>query len=92
MLKSLKTLINQNFKKIRLTNKDSKNKIQELLSKREDKSNDKQITDEICQRNKQMIIEHIGDMSDTCGKMTKIKVWKIRQKLCPKKGSIIPVA
>ena len=63
-----------------------------LLSKREDKSNDKQITDEICQRNKQMIIEHIGDMSDTCGKMTKIKVWKIRQKLCPKKGSIIPVA
>ena len=91
-LKSLKTLIHQNFKKIRLTNKDSTNKIQELLSKRKDISNDKQITEEICLRNKKMIIEQIGEMSDTCGKMTRIKMWKIRQKVCPKKNSIIPVA
>ena len=91
-LKSMKTLVHKNFRKIRITNNASQSKIQELLSKRNPEENDEEITEEICQRNRRLILEQIGNMSDMTGNMSMMKMWKVKQKVCPKNATSVPVA
>ena len=55
-------------------------------------SDDEEIAEEICQRNKSRIIEQIGNMSDNTGNMSRLKMWKIKSKVCPKNSSSVPVA
>ena len=88
-LKRLKTLIHQNFKKVRISNQPKKCKVQELLS---NNKSDDEITEEIYLRNKSKIIEQIGEMSDHTGNMTRLKMWKVKNKVCPKNGQSVPVA
>ena len=69
-LKSLKTVIHQNFRKIRVRNTEQNNEVQNLLSKRGNIShglNDEEIAEKICEQNKCIIIEQIGEMSDPTG-------------------------
>ena len=94
-LKSVKNLILKSFRKIRLTNQENKSKVQNLLSKRKEMSKgsvDEEITEEICKRNKQIILEQISGMSDTSGNMNRVKMWKIKQRVCPKRANCVPVA
>ena len=51
-----------------------------------------EITEEICARNKRGIMEQISEMSDTSGHFSRLKMWKIKQRLCPKNGPSVPVA
>ena len=78
-LKRMKTLLHQNFRKVRINSQPKKNKVQELLS---NKKSDEEITEEIYLRNKSKIIEQIGEMSDHTGNMTRLKMWKVKNKVC----------
>ena len=69
--------------------------VQNLLTKRNEMpkgSVDKEITEEICRRNKETILEKIGGMSYTSGNMNRVKMWKIKQRVCPKRNNCVPVA
>ena len=91
-LKTMKTMVHQNFRKVRITNQKYSDKVQDLLSEKSSPEVDQQITEEIYKRNKQVIIEQITEMSDQSGNMTRLKMWKIKQKVCPKRTTSVPVA
>ena len=42
------------------------------------------ISDAVFERNRTMILEQISDMSDVSGGFSRSKMWKVRQKVCPK--------
>ena len=88
-LKALKTIITKSFRKIRVTGRKDDNKIPNCFSR---KATDDEITEEICERNKQIILQQISNMSDSSGNMSRIKMWKIKQKVCPKTVNSVPVA
>ena len=91
-MKCLKSIITQNFRKIRMTEKKDNSNVQNLLSRRNNNKDDDEITEEICARNKRVIMEQISEMSDTSGHFSRLKMWKIKQRLCPKNGPSVPVA
>jgi hypothetical protein len=91
-LKRMKTLIHQNFRKVRITSQKKESKVEELLSMRKSDGDDEEIAEEIYKRNKALIIEQIGNMSDHTGNKNRLKIWKVKQKVCPKKGQSVPVA
>jgi hypothetical protein len=62
------------------------------MSKDMDQDVDEEITEEIYKRNRRLIIEQTGEMSDASGNMTRLKMWKVKQRVCPNKGSSFPVA
>ena len=99
-LKNLKFCILQNFKKIRLNSKKKieNNEIGALLEKRKSadiqsrNSIDDSIANKIFERNRKIIIEQVGGMVDTACNLSRIKMWKIKQKVCPKTDVAYPVA
>ena len=99
-LKSLKFAIMQNFRKVRLTSKKTSksSEINQLLNKRrlEDSCSkiqlDDQVADKIFERNRKMIIEQVGSMVDTSSNLSRIKMWKIKQRVCPKQDVTYAVA
>ena len=95
-LKSLKTIIDGSFKKIRILNTNQDKYVQSLLSDRlHDPSNsdiEKEITEKITQRNINLILEQVSGMADTSGNLSRLKIWKIKQRICPKYEMNVPVA
>ena len=100
-LKNMKFIIQENFRKIRLNWKNQNElKIQELFETRQMliqnnqdmTENDEQISEQIYQKNRSLIIEQIGAMSDSSNNLSRIKMWKIKQKVCPRYEVDIPVA
>ena len=100
MVRSLKFAIMQNFRKVRLTSKKTSksSEINQLLNKRrlEDSCSkiqlDDQVADKIFERNRKMIIEQVGSMVDTSSNLSRIKMWKIKQRVCPKQDVTYAVA
>ena len=37
-------------------------------------------------------MEQIGEISDSSGYMPRLKIWKVKQRVCPKNHSSVPVA
>ena len=93
-LKNLKTVIHRCFRKIRVTNKKEEMFVQNLLSGNnlEDPNIDKEIAEKIYERNRNLIFEQVNAMTDTRGNMSRIKMWKIKQKVSPKHVPSVPVA
>ena len=95
-LKRLKTISHGSFKKIRLSNTNQDKYVQSLLSDRlHDPSNsdiEKEITEKITQRNRNLILEQVSGMADTSGNLSRLKMWKIKQRICPKYEMNVPVA
>ena len=99
-MKNLAFCILQNFKKIRVNSKvkSKPHEIDTLLEKR--KSIDVQsrsaieedIANKIYERNRDIIIEQVGGMVDTACNLSRIKMWKIKEKVCPKNDVPYPVA
>ena len=94
-LKSLNTIIHRNFKKIRISGKNKDESIQKNLTKwREENSNfnEAEITNIICEKNRKIILDQISCTADLSGNLSRLKMWKVKQKVCPKISSNLPVA
>ena len=95
-LKNLKTVIHSSFRKIRISNKKEDIYVQKLFSGRnpnlEDTEVDNEIAEKIYERNRNLIFEQINEMTDSSGNMSRIKMWKIKQKVNPKHMPSVPVA
>ena len=86
-IKSLKLIILQNFKKIRM--KKHKNKIDLYISKLIENKRlanehekliiEKEIAEKIFERNRKVILDQVGDMVDNSSNMSRLKVWKVKQ-------------
>ena len=50
------------------------------------------IAEEIFVKNRQLILEQVSGMSDTASNLSRIKMWKVKQNICPKFEVNIPVA
>ena len=76
-----------------MINKEKKNKVQNLLSKRNELLNGSvhQENEEICKRNKQIILDHLSGISERSGNMKRVKMWKIKQRVCPKQKTKIGI-
>ena len=54
--------------------------------------NESLIAEKIAERNKRIIIEQIQEMTDPTGNLSRIKMWKIRQRVCPRNENNVPVS
>ena len=100
-LKCMKNVIYENFRKIRINGKSPKDKqIQELYEKRSQAEQgslevteiDCLLSERIFERNRALIVEQINEMSDSSSNLSRVKMWKIKQKVCPKNEVTPPVA
>ena len=53
---------------------------------------EEEISNKIFERNRIMIIEQVGGMVDTASNLSRVRMWKIKQKVCPKTDISYPVA
>ena len=53
---------------------------------------EEEISNKIFERNRIMIIEQVGGMVDTASNLSRVRMWKIKQKVCPKTDASYPVA
>ena len=53
---------------------------------------EKELAEQIYERNRKIIIDQVGGMVDTSCNLSRIKMWKVKQKVCPKKNVAYPVA
>ena len=100
-LKNFKFAIMQTFKKVRI-NRTQKNKvnkdIEELFVQRrlgdgpDIASIEEDLANKIFERNKQIIVDQVANMTDNACNLSRIKMWKIKQKVCPKQEVSYPVA
>ena len=51
-----------------------------------------ELADKIYERNRQIIIDQVASMTDTACNLSRIKMWKIKQRVCPKQDVSYPVA
>ena len=100
-LKNMKFIIHENSRKIRLNWKNKNElKIQELFEARKKliQNNqkmteiDEQIAEQIFQKNRSLIIEQVSEMRDASNNLSRIKMWKVKQKVCPRYDVDLPVA
>jgi hypothetical protein len=98
-IKNLKYIIMQTFRKIRINKKDKSTlRIEKLVEERfcgiyTDKSViDQEIANQIFERNRKLIIDQVCDMSDITCNLSRVKMWKVKQKVCPKIETAYPVA
>ena len=99
-MKNLKFAVMQNFKKIRINTKKKKEDgvIHNLLEQRKlaDDISRNQIEDQLAnknfEKNRQMIIDQVGGMVDNGCNLSRIKMWKVKQRVCPKQDVAYPVA
>ena len=78
----------QTFKKIRITSKDKSNqKIDKLLEERSANSDRTKLDQCIAQlsyeRNRKLIVDQVTEMSDNACNFSRVKMWKVKQKVCP---------
>ena len=45
---------------------------------------EKEIAEKIFERNRKVILDQVGDMVDNSSNMSRLKMWKVKQKVCPK--------
>ena len=94
-MKNLKLLIFRNFKKIRMTNgkKQEDRKISKLIEQnrianyQEKEEIEKEIAEKIFEKNRKIIIDQVGEMVDSSSNLSRIKMWRVKQKVCPKNDS-----
>ena len=95
-LKCVKTIVHNSFRKIRITDQKENIGVQRLLSKRNGSCDntviDVEITEKIYERNRNIILDQVHEMSDQSGNMSRINMWKIKQKVHPKYEASVPVA
>ena len=100
-LKNMKFIITENFRKIRLNWKNQNDvKIQELFNKRNEliknsqslSESDQLLADQIYDKNRLLIIDQVTIMNDSAGNFSQIRMWKVKQKICPKFEVNTPVA
>ena len=100
-LKNLKYIIQTNFKKIRITNQKTSNadaEISRLIEQRrigdepQNKLIEQKISQKIYEKNRSIILEQVGGMVDMSSNLSRPRMWKIKQKVCPKKDVSYPVA
>ena len=93
-LKNLKYIIQTNFKKIRITNQKTSNadaEISRLIEQRrigdEPQNNliEQEISQKIYEKNRSIILEQVGGMVDISSNLSRPRMWKIKQKVCPKR-------
>ena len=96
---NLKYVIFQTFRKIRLNRKDKLQiNIEALVKQRFTDTNidqsaiDQEIASQIFERNRKLIIEQVSEMSDVTCSLSRIKMWKVKQKVCPSVETACPVA
>ena len=88
----LKFKVLQNFKKVRITKRKTVEdlEIHELINKnrfthgQENETKKKEISEKIFEKNRKIIIDQVGDMIDNTSSLSRIKMWKVKQKVCPK--------
>ena len=51
---------------------------------------EEEITNLICER--KIIMDQVSCTADLSGNLSQLKMWKVKQKVCPKIGSNLPVA
>ena len=91
-IRNLKYLILQNFKKIRM--KKHENKSDLYISKLIEKNRlanaqeklliEKEISEKIFEKIRKIILDQVGEMVDNSSNMSRLKMWKVKQKVCPK--------
>ena len=96
-IRNLKYIIMQTFRKIQLNWKDkSQLKIEAMVEQRfkgADKSViDGEIATRIFDRNRKLIIGQVSDMSDMSCNLSRVNMWKVKQKVCPAIETTCPVA
>ena len=88
--------MHRNFKKIRITGKKEDDDIQKLLANRlngnEDELNQDKISNLIYERNRKLIMDQINSTADMSGNLSRVKMWKVKQKVCPKVKNSVPIA
>ena len=85
----------RNFKKIRITNgkKQEDRKISKLIEQnrianyQEKEEIEKEIAEKIFEKNRKIIIDQVGEMVDSSSNLSRIKMWRVKQKVCPKNDS-----
>ena len=91
----------KNFRKIRISNNTHKKSEVNIIMERqtllqpgseEFLENESLIAEKIAERNKRIIIEQIQEMTDPTGNLSRIKMWKIRQRVCPRNENNVPVS
>jgi hypothetical protein len=53
---------------------------------------DDEIPEEIYKRNNNIILEEVNAIADTKGNMSRLQMWKVKQRICPKYENNVPVA
>ena len=98
--RNLKFKIVQNFKKIRINRKktDEELNILKLIEQNRftnglvNEINKKKISDKIFEKNRKIIIDQVGEMIDNMSNLSRIKMWKVKQKVCPKVNTNYAIA
>ena len=98
--KYLRFKILQNFKKIRINKQKTKEdlKISELIDQnrfkhgQEKERNKKEISEKIFEKNRRIIIDQVGEMIDNMSNLSRIKLWKVKQRICPKNDTDYAIA
>ena len=80
----------------------SKNKDEQYISKlidkkrvvngQEEESIEKELSEKIFEKNRKIILEQVGGMVDNTSNLSRIKMWKIKQRVCPKTDNNYAVA
>lgn len=100
-LKNIKFAIMKNFRKIRISHNNHKKSEVNIIMERqtflepgseEFLENESLIAEKIAEQNKRIIIEQIQEMTDPTGNLSRIKMWKIRQRVCPRNENNVPVS
>ena len=96
----LKLMILRNFKKIRITRRENKEDMEisrlinknRIVNEQEKEEMKKAISEKIFVKNRNIILDQIGGMVDNSSNLSRIKMWRIKQKVCPKSDPNYPIA
>ena len=55
-------------------------------------ASDKDIANQIFERNRKLIVDQVCEMSDITCSFSRVKMWQVKQKVCPKIEPVYPVA
>ena len=92
-LKSLYSLVRKNFRKIRRVSGQKDEKIQKLINQNiNGRKNEEEICEEVYKKNRDKVISQVNDLSEGTGNMSRVKFWKMKNRMCPKIQQSAPVA
>ena len=99
-LKNLKFSILQSFRKIRISSeKNRKSEIEVIMESqtlmqpgsKEYLKCEKMIAEKVIERNRKIILDQLQNISDPTCNLSRVKMWRIRQSVCPKNVNPVPV-